>query len=507
MQLTGGILNSSNIYRLVFWSVVAAGITFIMMSHPMMKLRFDIWQHLGSIDDLVINPKADIARANWYKIWAYLFRTLDIQDIRIYAVIIHRVQFLINCIVIYLSVAYLMPALLLKKEQISADFESKSNQKFWISSIALSGMLIWLTVIGTVSTFQQAWIMWYSVNYQLTLPFLFLAISLFLHSVVVRQAKVAVYAKVICSLILLLLIFLLHAGELVYLFAYLIAGVVVFINKDNIKQIFIVLCILLILVLIASQFYSDRIPEIIHLIQSGQTAKIADLIEEYGKYNIEGGNRYEANWNALYAVCVFCALPILFIVRKNKNTVNSKVLFIVIASLAYCFIPTFKVSSGIASLFYPAPIINRLYFASFLFVLPPLLFYLILKKSKNFNKPIYLLIFILVLMGLVAAYSRYVNQGGTYFQNVHSIRNSLKPERVGIDLSAADIDSVKLQIDAAKNQYGDSNIMFCANYDKSHIVQYVYRQKNILFDRFAPHEVSDCVKNPKSKDKRIVYID
>lgn len=498
---------SSTVYRLVFWSIVAVGVSLILTSYPMMKLRFDIWQHLGSIDDLVINPKADIARANWYKIWAYIFRTLGIQDIRIYAVIIHRVQFLINCIVIYFSVAYLMPALLLKNEQISAGFESNSNQKLWISSIALSGMLIWLTVIGTVSTFQQAWIMWYSVNYQLTLPFLFLAISLFLHSVVVQQAKVAIYAKVVCSLILLLLIFLLHAGELIYLFVYLIAGLVVFINKNNIKKILIVLCVLLILVLMASQFYNDRIPEIIHLIQSGQTAKIADLIEEYGKYNIEGGNRYEANWNALYAVCVFCALPILIIVDKNKNTVNTKVLFIVLASLAYCFIPTFKFSSGIASLFYPAPIINRLYFASFLFVLPPLLVYLILKQSKLFNKPVYLLLFVLILMSLVAAYSRYVNQAGTYFQNINSIRNSLKPQRVGIDLSVAEIDSIKAQIDAAKSQYGDSNIMFCANYDKSHIVQYVYRQKNILFDRFAPHEVADCVKNPKSKDKRIVYID
>lgn len=498
---------SSTVYRLVFWSIVAVGVSLILTSYPMMKLRFDIWQHLGSIDDLVINPKADIARANWYKIWAYIFRTLGIQDIRIYAVIIHRVQFLINCIVIYFSVAYLMPALLLKNEQISAGFESNSNQKLWISSIALSGMLIWLTVIGTVSTFQQAWIMWYSVNYQLTLPFLFLAISLFLHSVVVQQAKVAIYAKVVCSLILLLLIFLLHAGELIYLFVYLIAGLVVFINKNNIKKILIVLCVLLILVLMASQFYNDRIPEIIHLIQSGQTAKIADLIEEYGKYNIEGGNRYEANWNALYAVCVFCALPILIIVDKNKNTVNAKVLFIVLASLAYCFIPTFKFSSGIASLFYPAPIINRLYFASFLFVLPPLLVYLILKQSKLFNKPVYLLLFVLILMSLVAAYSRYVNQAGTYFQNINSIRNSLKPQRVGIDLSVAEIDSIKAQIDAAKSQYGDSNIMFCANYDKSHIVQYVYRQKNILFDRFAPHEVADCVKNPKSKDKRIVYID
>lgn len=507
MRQTGGFLNSNNIYRLVFWSIVVAGIVFIMMSHPMMKLRFDIWQHLGSIDDLVINPKADIARANWYKVWAYLFRALGIQDIRTYAVIIHRTQFLLDCIVIYLSASYLLPALLLQKEQFELNFEQKLNQKSWISSFALASTLVWLTVIGTVSTFQQAWIMWYSVNYQLTLPFLFLTISLFTHAGVVLQTKAALYAKVIISLVLLLLIFLLHAGELVYLFIYIVAGLIVFVNRKNIKKIIVALSLLLIFVLIGSQFYSDRTPEIVNLIQSGQTDKISGLIQEYGKYNIEGGNRYEANWNALYAICVFCGLPILILHFRDKNILNIKILFVVLASLAYCFIPTFKLSSGIASLVYPAPIINRLYFASFLYVLPSLLAYLILSQTRKFNKPIYLLLFVLMLMGLTAAYSRYVNHGGTYFQNIHSIRNSLKPEKVGIDIPASNIDSIKMQIDAAKYQYGENNIMFCANYDKSHIVQYVYRQKNILFDRFAPHEVADCVKNPKSKDKRIVYID
>ena len=114
---------------------------------------------------------------------------------------------------------------------------------------------------------------------------------------------------------------------------------------------------------------------------------------------------------------------------------------------------------------------------------------------------------VLVLMGLTAVYSRYINNGGTYFQNINSIRNSLKPEKVGIDLPASEIESIKAQIEAAKSKHGDNNIMFCANYDKSHIIQYVYREKNILFDRFAPHEVADCEKNPKAKDKRIVYID
>ncbi|MBK9340401.1 MAG: hypothetical protein IPN04_07110 [Rhodoferax sp.] len=163
-------------------------------------------------------------------------------------------------------------------------------------------------------------------------------------------------------------------------------------------------------------------------------------------------------------------------------------------------------SSGIASLFYGAPIVNRFYFASMLFVLPSLLAYLILNKSNKFNKPIYLLMLVAGLMVITAAYSRYINDSGTYFQNIHSIRNSLKPEKVGIDVPASRYSSaLKLQIEDAKMKFKEEDIMFCANHDKSHIIQYVYRQKNILFDRFIPHEVADCATNPKAVGKRIVY--
>lgn len=505
MQSTGNFLNSNNTYRLVFWSIVVTAITFIMMSHPMMKLRFDIWQHLGSIDDLVVNPKADIPKANWYATWAYVFRASGIQDIRIYAVVIHRTQFLLSCTAIYLSAAYLLPTLLLKSERFK---DGLHNQKYWISSFSLTSTLVWLTVIGTVSTFQQAWIMWYSVNYQLTLPFLFLAIALFLNAVVLPQKKTILYAKTTGSLVLLLLIFLFHAAELFYLVIYIGAGLLVIANRENFKKILIGLFLLFILIWIGSQFYSGRMPEIVNLIQIGQIGKISSLIEEYGKYNIEGGNRYAANWNALYAVCVFCALPILFITTRDKTIVNGKVLLIVLASLVYCFIPTYKLSSGITSLFYPADILNRLYFASLLFILPSLLVYLLLDKTTKFRHPIYLLIIVLAIMGLTAVYSRYINHGGTYFENINSIRNSLKPDKVGIDLPAGEIESIGRQIQAAEKIYGVDGVHFCANYDKAHIVWFIYRQKNIRFYRNGmTYGLDQCIDDSRAAKKQLIVIE
>ena len=478
-------MNSDRIYKFAFWTTVGLLIVFIMNSYPMMKTRFDIWYHLGYIDDYVYDPNILHGRSNWYKTWAHILRLLETRDISTYAVIIHRTQFLISCFSIYLSAKFLLPALLHKTEQ---NKHTSAENKLWVSSFALSSMMVWLTVIGTVSTFQQAWIMWYSVNYQITLPFLFLAISLLISAVALQQSHRLVFVKIAFSLVLLTLVLLWHAGELVYLFVYLLAALLIYASKQNIKKISIGLLLLLIASGIASQFYNDRIPEIFTLIKSGQGGKIAGLIHEYG-------------------ICVISAIPVLFFNFYDRKVLNTKAVYIVLASLIYCFVPTFKISSGIASLFYGAPIVNRFYFASMLFVLPSLLAYLILNKSNKFNKPIYLLMLVAGLMVITAAYSRYINDSGTYFQNIHSIRNSLKPEKVGIDVPASDIARLKLQIEDAKMKYNEGDIMFCADHDKSHIIQYVFRQKNILFDRFVPHEVSDCAINPRAVGKRIVYID
>jgi ABC-type multidrug transport system fused ATPase/permease subunit len=311
-----------------------------------------------------------------------------------------------------------------------------------------------------------------------------------------------------CGLILLLLVFLFHAAELFYLFVYLASVLVIFTNQKNIKKVLMSVFVLVLIAWIASNYYNGRVPEIVSLIQTGKSTKISDLIHEYGKYNVEGGNRYEANWNVLYAICVACALPILVINHTGKGLVNNKVLYIVLASLAYCFIPTFKLSSGITSLFYPADILNRLYFASLLFILPSLLVYLILNKSKNFKHPIYLLLIVLTLMVVTSFYSRYINNAGTYFQNVNSIRNSLKQDKVGIDLPVGEIESIGRQIREAEKLHGLEGVHFCANYDKAHIVWFIYRQKNIRFYRNGmTYGLDQCIDDSRAAKKQLIVID
>ena len=127
----------------------------------MMRIRFDIWDHIERIRLAVENPinVKSHAKNEWYLIWACIFRSLGVDNIFTYATVIHRVQFFLAGIMIYISSMQILIALLIKSE----------NNRAVLRAMALSSLLIWFTMTGTLSFFQQAWIMWYSVNYKFTI--------------------------------------------------------------------------------------------------------------------------------------------------------------------------------------------------------------------------------------------------------------------------------------------------------------------------------------------------
>ena len=202
-------------YDTIFWLIIVIGFSLIAVSYPMMKLRFDIWDHADRIKVLVLDPLGSIpSRRNWYAAWAYVFRLLGINDIFTFATIIHRTQFILSCILIYTAAKQIYSALL----PLNTNVRNENN---WLSSLALSSVLVWLTIIGTFSFFQQAWIMWYSVNYQITLPMLFLSLGLLVNVLALAQTPQQITFKSGIALALLLGVYLFHAGELAYLVFYI----------------------------------------------------------------------------------------------------------------------------------------------------------------------------------------------------------------------------------------------------------------------------------------------
>ena len=493
------MLNISN-FNKIFWIIVLLGFIFILNTNPMMKPLFDIWQHIGNIDNLVYDPKANIIRTNWHGTWAFIFKILHINDIFTYAKIIHRTQFVLDCLIIYFASKLFLSSLIT---------QTNNNRDELISNLALSSAIVWLTIIGTVSTFQQAWIMWYSVNYQITLPMLFLALALCVNSFTVRQTNSIVYLKLFVAICIFILIYLYHAGELAYLVIYVPIFTLCFVRRRHItSKYFIYICLgISLIIFIAVKFYTDHIPRLVTLLNAGDVQAIFSDIKVKGNWNVlKGGNRFAANWNELYKFSVLLLGPICFLfLRKNKN-INQQVLYFLLASLIFCFIPNFVYTAGIASLVSYDGIVNRYYFASLVFLLLPLTMYAINDRFFLFKNPIYIVASVFFIIIAIFIYSKFNNEKGTYYQNVKSIQNSLYPSKVGVILTSNDIQSVEVQINLAKSIYGEDKIFFCAEGVKSIIIRYHFRQKNVLFSRGYTYPLEECERIANQEGKKLILV-
>jgi hypothetical protein len=487
-------------YPVFFWVIIFLGILFICASYPMMKLRFDIWQHIGDIDSLVQKPELKIGRDNWHKVWAYIFKLFNINDIYEYAVVIHRVQFFLNCTLVYFASQQLFSALLLSKSS------EVKIEKQWVSSLAISSVLVWLTVIGTVSTFQQAWIMWYSVNYQITLTFILCAVAICVNVMVMNQPKCWIVVKLGVAFTLIWLTYLFHAGELAYLLIYLIFIVIILTKKNQLPYIAIALGLFLVASYVAILFYDDRIPEALTLISNKDYSKIHAAIIEHGTWNVTGGNRYQANWNELYFASIYLALPILIFTYFFKISINKKTLYFIVASLIFCFIPTFLYSAGVASLVVGYGIVNRLYFASYIFLIIPIFLYILIINYRPLSSPMTLIIAACLFLMLTYSFSKFINGEGVFYKNVKSIKNSLNSRLVGVDLPFLKIEKIEQQIKQAESMHGADNIIFCANYEVGHIIKYQFKKNNIYFDRFKIYGLQDCFDLAADKKKLAIII-
>jgi hypothetical protein len=200
---------------------------------------------------------------------------------------------------------------------------------------------------------------------------------------------------------------------------------------------------------------------------------------------------------------------VILVWHKLFNQINKRVLLFIVLSLSFCFIPNFRSTAGLASLISYDQIVNRYYFASFIFLLLPLCLYLISSHFKTIHSPSLLIILTLTCMGLVFIYSKIINNKGVYYQNVKSIVNSVDQKRVGVEASVLEIESIGQQISTAQAQYGEKNIIYCSTYDKGHVIKYIYRQENIAFWRdpaYSLFNLDECLKYVKSENKLAVII-
>ncbi len=492
-------------YDFLFWLLVATCISFVAMSFPMMRLRYDLWEHLDRIRAMVLDDSVTShAKRYWYTCWAFVFKLFAVTDIFTIAIVIHRVQFIANCLLIYFAAKQLFEPLL------SLSRYNKHQNK-WLSSLALSSVMVWLVTIGTFSFIQQAWIMWYSVNYQITLSFLLLSISLAVNLLTVEQSKTTQITKALTAAALLILILLFHAGELAYFIFYLPIFIICFgnslINKISVKKLIAVGLCGGAVVYLGLNFYKDQTPLLITLLKNNEISKIMELINQKGTWNaVEGGNRYAGNWNEMYALSVYLMLLVGFLSVINVLKMHTRVLVFLVLSLVFCFAPTYVFSSGFLSLVSYDGIVNRYYFASFLFLTIPLCIYLIFAKFKYPIHPISLIIITLIIISIIYSYSKHYNNQGVFYKNVKSIATSLKAKKIEMEVPDVEVANMGAQIKLTELSANVDDFVYCGLFHKIYIVRYVFNRTNVLFDRMGNYTINECEAYANGLGKKIVYI-
>lgn len=489
----------------------------ILNSFPMMKLGFDIWDHIRYLRLAIEDPALidTLPKKQWYLVWAYIFRSFDVTDIYTNATVIHRTQFILCCVMVYIAAKQIFSALLPLKSTIA-------EENNWLSSMALSSVLVWLTMIGTFSFFQQAWIMWYSVNYQITLPMLFLAVSLCVNLLAIQQSREQLTLKISVVILLLIGIYAFHAAELAYLLLYFPILILCFGTQYKYKFKYVCVAVFLgvIIVAIAVKFYTEQVPALVTYIMHGQYSKILSDINAKGTYNaVHGGNRYAANWNELYRLSVY-ALGILGVAELvgrlrlsvqladwfKHDQINMRVFSFLILSLMFCFIPTFKYSSGLASLITYDAIVNRFYYASFVFLAIPLTGYFLCINIRYLRHPISIVGISFSIMFCTFIYSVKINNTSVYADNVKSIARSILDKKINIGMSDEKIEDIHTQLREAEKKYNVDEFIYCGTYDNLHVVYYVFNKKNVIFVRHGHKTFDGCEEYAKSIGKRAVFV-
>ena len=517
MTFKNKIVQTVNLYSIAFWIFITCGLLLILSSYPMMKLGFDIWDHIRYLRLAVEDPSliATLPKKQWYLAWAYLFRFFGVMDIFTYATVIHRTQFILCCVMIYIAAKQIFSALLPLKSTVA-------DENNWLSSMALSSVLVWLTMIGTFSFFQQAWIMWYSVNYQITLPMLFLAVSLCVNLLAIQQSRKQIIFKISIVVILLIGIYAFHAAELAYLIFYFPILILCFGTQYKYKFKYICVSVFLgvIIVAIAIKYYTEQMPALVTYIMHGQYSNILADINTKGAYNaVHGGNRYAANWNELYRLSVYTIgiLGMAGLVGRSRlfvsladwfklGQVNRRVFGFLVLSLVFCFIPTFKYSSGLASLITYDAIVNRFYYASFVFLAIPLLGYFLCTHIKYLFHPIGIVGISFLIMYGTFIYSAKINNTNVYADNVKSIFRSISDKKINIGLSDAKIQDISMQLHEAEKKYKVEDFIYCGTYDNLHVVYYIFNKKNVIFVRHGHKTFDGCEEYAKSIGKYAIYV-
>jgi len=515
-----------------YYSMIILGLVSILFTHPFLRYPYDIIYHLIIIDDLymqITHPVQKIvgigiddiysmipsggyepivlqrARFIWHYLWAELFVWMDIDSTQMFlrAKIIHLVQTFISVFSLYYF----------SKVVIRNTF--KAIDTHMIQWLALWSVVIWLSIFATFSgAYHQVWMMWYSVNYQISLPLFWYMTALTLVLLLEETTWKTKLFFVLQIQLFTRFILQVHSMEFMYYLMYLLVFSMVFMDKIFyfVKKYYY---LFLVLVGMVYYFITHFQPEHSRIFDYLSIARLPVLYEDImaqGEVLLRGYNRASASINELMVVSLgMGTVMILWTIgiklrRKESNVNMSMLVFVVISSL-FVLIPVFQFSGGLFGILTHTMVVNRLYYSASLFVLIPISIYMLSIQYRWKLRMVNLWISV-ILLG-VGVFSKHVDTlHHNYYKNIKSICNSFEERKVGFNLSFEQIEEIgeilkQYESDTKINQ----EIYYFARADIAFVIKYIYKRKVYWEGRRANPEYKKIYeKRKRSKDYKYILF-
>jgi len=464
-------LETKFFYLLFFLALIT-----IFFSNPFLRVPYDMWYHLERIEFYSSQPFSIFEIKNkelWPYLWGSFFSFLHIDELFVRTKIIHLSQSLISFFIIYFTSHVIIRNLF------------KHIDTLTLKYLSLWSVFIWFTIYATFSVYyHQVWILWYSINYQITLLFFWYIIALLLIVILEKPNKQTVLFYLFQIVLFSIIILWMHASEFIYVSLYLLLILLIYIKdiyyftkKNYLQSVIATLLILVVFYYFITGDYIYRKPPLFHYLNFENISQLYPKLISLGHKVVSHYSRASASLNELMFLSIglftLMGVHLLYIKYTMKETpIHFKIYLLLGISSLFIFIPLNVISAGISSMLFAPKYINRFYYASSIFIILPVVTYYFFSRRN-----IWVVNFIIsTIIFFTLIYSKYWSPTNNYYKNIHSIKESYT-NSIRFNLSKSDIKLIGEKIETYEllNTTGKQNYYYARD-DIALVIKHIYRK-------------------------------
>jgi len=445
-----------------------------------------MWYHLERIEFYSSNSFSLFEIKNkelWPYLWGSFFSLLHIDELFTRTKIIHISQSLISFFIIYFTSSVIIRNLYKNIEPLSLKY------------LSLWSVFIWFTIYATFSvSYHQVWILWYSINYQITLLFFWYIIALTLIIFLENPLKQKILFYLFQIFIFSILILWMHASEFIYVLMYLFLIFTIYIKNiySFLKKYYILSIIIGVLITCGFYYfitgdYIYRKPPLFNYLHLDYIHQLYPELLAMGNKAVNHYSRASASLNELiFLSIVLLILMGIHAIYKNyihHKPINFKLYFFLLISALFVYIPINVITAGISSLLFAPTYVNRFYYTSSIFIVLPIVTYYFLSR-----KNIWIINFVIgVTIVSTLLYSKHISSSHNYYKNFHSIIQSFKRTAIGFNLSDSQINVIGKKIKNYEkiNTFTKENYYYARD-DIALVIKFIYK-KPVLWKHRGNH--------------------